>query len=80
MNRSVRRVLTVLIGLVIFLLSCFVLAILSDVIVDASPGTETTNSGGKVAVSLLTLSVFFLVACALAYGASRLVRSWLTRA
>ncbi len=80
MNRGVRRALTMLVGLVVFLLSCFVLAILSDIIVDASPGTEVTNSGGKVAVSLVTLAVFFLVALALAYQVSRLVRSWLTRA
>lgn len=80
MNRGVRWVVPVLIGLVAFLVSCFVLALLSDLLVEASPGDEVSNSGGKVALSLVLLAVGFLIAIAVAVLGSRLARRLLVRA
>lgn len=80
MNRTARWVIPVLSGLVAFLVSCVVLALLSDIIVDAAPGDEVRNSGGKVALSLVLLVVGFVLACGVAILGSRLARRFLVRA
>ena len=74
MNRNVRYLVQTLAGVVVFLFTCFILAILNDIIVNASPGSEVTNSGSKVALSLVLFSIGVVLAVAAGYRTFRLVR------
>lgn len=80
MNRTAGWLVSLLVGLIVFMLSCVGFTILNDILVEASPGDETTKSGTKVALSLILFAVFFLIAISLAFWSSRLVRSRLLKA
>ena len=71
-----RRMPALLLGLVVFLLSCSVLVVLPDLL----PLYGATEGGGDALLSLVLRCVGFLIAIGAGIGAARIARSRLTRA